>query len=174
MFAFIQPFLRLCLFNANPQDLPASRVLLNVLLILNVLAGLALILPTYGFSIALLETLFELVLLCGFVWIVLQLRSVPERYLQTLNSLLGVSVIMSILVLPLVYSLARLPEGQPPDGLTAFAYLVIFGWAIMVDAHIYRHALSTNMFIGLAVSIAYMVTVMLLVNTVFPQVAPAG
>ena len=72
------------------------------------------------------------------VIVLLQVRKLPERMPQTLSALAGTGIILGALAFGLL--LQADPEvNQPLLGLT---YLLLVGWSLAVDAHIYRHALD--------------------------------
>jgi hypothetical protein len=83
------------------------------------------------------------------VLIMLGLRGVPERATQTLSALAGSGVVL-VVVSYLLVAQADPNRNQP---VLALALLAVFTWSIVIDAHIYRHALSTTMSRGLLVAV---------------------
>lgn len=92
----------------------------------------------------------------------LQIRRVPERLAQTLAALAGSGFILGV-VAHLLLLQANPEVNQPLLGLAWFA---VFIWSLVVDAHIYRHALATSMSIGMLVAV-----LLLAVTYVFVEVA---
>ena len=62
--------------------------------------------------------------------------------------------------------LTRVDPDQPQPELALF-YLVLFGWSLTVDAHIYRHALSIRMNIGVLLAVLIFAANFMLLNAVF-------
>ena len=57
------------------------------------------------------------------------------------------------------------PDKAQPD--LALLYLGLFGWSLAVDAHIYRHALSLNMGIGILLAVLIFGVNYVILRTVF-------
>lgn len=82
------------------------------------------------------------------VRLVLGLRGVGARWLQTLTALFGVGAIFHILHLPMTIMMT-----DPPGTFTALAIVTLFFWSFAVDGHIYRHALEVRFPVGLLVAV---------------------
>lgn len=169
MYALIRPFIRLSLLDAGPQDLPASRILLGLCLAGYIGISLLVAVPGYGVGSALLQTGLDAALLAAYTRFILKARRHSERFLQTLIALLGTGILFSVLALPFAYSIA----GQPPTSdLTVFAYLVVLGWIVVVYGHIFRHALTTTLFVGIAIALGYVLLTAMIMQALFaPPVA---
>ena len=71
--------------------------------------------------------------------------------------------------LPLVFIAVKAQQEGTAMGGLAVAWLVLLIWIISVHAHIYRHALSSSFGVGLMVSGAHAVTIILLLEILFPR-----
>ena len=169
MYAFIRPFLQLCLLNSNPQDLPPSDALLRISLFCYLLVSVILALPVYSFVVSLLQALLDVVLLIVYTRTVLHFTMHIERYNQTLSALAGTGVIFGVLVMPLAFSSYQAAAQQiNNNAMTLLAYLLILGWLLTVYGHVFRHALSSGMFIGILVGLGYILLTSMIIETVFP------
>lgn len=90
-------------------------------------------------------------------------RGFSPRLPQTLTALSGTGFIFGLMSLLI---LTRVDPNQPQPDL-ALVYLAIFGWSLAVDAHIYRHALSVKMNIGLLLAVLIFAVNFMLLNAVF-------
>jgi hypothetical protein len=172
MFALIRPFLRISLLSAGPEDLPASRLLLGITLVLYALATLAAYWPHYGYAVSAARTGVEMLVLVGYTWGALRWRGLPERFVQTLTALLGCGVIFSVLLLPLIYSVVAAQLQGRPSGLAAFATVAIFIWWLFAIGHIYRHALGFRQLApGFAVALGMVLLGVIVVQPLFPETA---
>jgi hypothetical protein len=167
VYVLIKPFVGLCLLNANPQDLPASTTLLGISLAAYSLVTALMAIPVYGLGLSILQSILEIVLLLGYTRLALQLSARPERYTQTVSALAGAGVIIGTLALPVVYSLFRSAPSGSLDPLTMLAYMLILAWLLVVYGHIYRHALSTGMLIGVLVGFGYVLVSSIVIESVF-------
>ncbi len=169
MYALIKPFVDLCLLNAGPQDLPASELLVAFTLILYFLVSTILALPIYGLSGSLFQAVLDVGFLTAYTRVVLQLTMHLERYAQTLSALAGGGVVFGVLSLPLVYSIYKSSLGAAnADALTLLAYLLVLAWLLVVYGHIFRHALSSGLFIGMLVGLGYILLTSVIIDIIVP------
>ncbi|WP_006787769.1 hypothetical protein [Thiorhodospira sibirica] len=161
MTALIRPFFEIIFLRQGPQDLPASRALLALCLLLYILLGIVIASPFYGLQQAIVQSVLEVSLLALLVWLLLRLRGMAARFTQTLTAFSGAGVLLGLLTLPLVYSLlgaeARSTEQIP--ALASLTYLLILGWLLGVYGHILRHAMN---FQGLAPGVALAIVLIIL------------
>lgn len=97
------------------------------------------------------------------VAVVLNLRNFQARLPQTLTALAGTGFFFGLLSLLI---LTRIDPGKPQPDL-ALLYLGLFGWSLAVDAHIYRHALSIKMGIGVLLAVLIFAANFILLRSVF-------
>lgn len=146
---------------AGPQDLPGSRALALLL----VAAYLALGIYTgsqLGDDEAVLRSLAINAVQILAVAVLLRARRFPERLPQTLSALAGAGIILGALA----FVLLRLGEPVPSQPL-ALAWFGIFIWSLVVDAHIYRHALSISMHQGVLVAVMLLAASYMLTTVMF-------
>lgn len=138
MFYALDLYLKLCLRRRGPQDMPASSRLLLLTVAADMAVGFV-ALHRLGPAPAVLFTVVAgAALAAGFAWLALQLRGHPHRFQQTAIALFGSDLLLSALALP--FNLA-LTDEAPAAGLQ-LGLLIIVAWALMVLAHIFRHALE--------------------------------
>jgi hypothetical protein len=93
----------------------------------------------------------------------LHVRKFPERLPQTLTALAGTGIILGLLAFG--FLLQADPEVNQP--LLGLAWFGIFSWSLMVDAHIYRHALAISLSLGLLVTVLLLAASYVLVEVMF-------
>ncbi len=157
-------FYDICLLRAGPQDLPASTFLMVLVLFAYVLAGVMLSSLQMDWWQALLLLAADVGLLGGLAYLILWVRQLGARFVQVFTALLGTGTFFEILALPLLYwqreAMAAFQNGTDEGSGTVFIsafvlWLVLF-WSLVVIGHILRHALSTNMPVGMALAVLYM------------------
>jgi len=141
----------------GPQDLPASWLLVVLAIALNI--ALAIILSQQvqgeapaeasGLRSTLADSAFQILL----VSVIMNIRNVFNRLLQTLLAMSATGLLLAIPLLLLLPSAAQ-PTSNPMEALAALGVLAIFIWSFAVDGHIFRHALSVTMSTGVALAIA--------------------
>jgi hypothetical protein len=137
----------LCLLRGGPQELPWSPALTRNLVLL--LAAVELLQAALlGLADPLPRVLVGLGVLLGAPWLVLVLRGRLNRFMQTLAALAATGLVFTVAFMPLALLVRDLPGGDPtspPSGgqlLVGWAALLLLGWKLMINAHIYRHALD--------------------------------
>jgi hypothetical protein len=86
------------------------------------------------------------------------------RLPQTLTALAGTGLIFGAVFIPLVL-LATPGSSQP---LLALWWLSTIAWSLVVDAHIYRRALSITMSLGILIAVLLLALHLIVLKTLFP------
>jgi hypothetical protein len=158
----IRSLLDMLRLRSGPQDLPPG-------------AGLAVILSVAWLAQGLLtdralddadsapRSLLAILVQFGAVIALLRSRNRAARIPQTISALAGTGFIFGLMALLL---LLQLDPQKPQPGL-ALAYLGIFVWSLLVDGHIYRHALSIKMSLGVLVAVLIFAANYTLMRAVF-------
>ena len=161
----------LCRFRSGPQDFPYLPPLAIGLL----LVQLVLLTARVQWSGLDVDIAPIVLLRGGFVlaatWAVLRLRGLQARYWQTLLSLLAVELLFSILMFPLLSLVGT--GGERPAGamapLLGWLTLLLVVWQLLVQGHIWRHALNLLMPIGVLIALALHLVEAVLVVSLFSQ-----
>ena len=170
MYALISPFLDLCLLRKAPQDLPFSQMLLIVCTVGYLAVSVLMGWPMYGLGTSVAQSLVELGVLALYTHLALRLVKHPERLTQTLTALVGSGVLLGAVLLPMVYAMYQTQRAGTSGGLSALAYLLTFGWLLVVFGHIYRHALSLRGLLpGVVVSIGFIFVSNAVIQVILPS-----
>ena len=143
----------------GPQDIPYSpRLLVAVcvaILVFQLIASYSLDLPGDSLTVGAIGLLINL----GFLFAAVSLRGFASRFVQTATTLLCCAVVFSIVLLPIDFVFLKHPpvadQVSSLQLLLALIALPIFGWKLIVDAHIFRHSLGIPFFGGMAVAILW-------------------
>lgn len=146
-------------------------MLLGLTLGAYLLMTMLMIMPVGGLSLSIREAVLEIALLLAYTHIALRLSAHPGRYTQTVSALAGTGVIIGMLALPLAYALYKSALYGNSNALVLFAYILVFAWLLVVYGHIYRHALSTGLLIGVLVGLGYVILTSVVIEAVFPSPA---
>ena len=116
-------------------------------------------------------TFLDTLVMVLFAWTLLLLMKKSARLVQTLTALAGTGTVLGVVGLPLILQAARTQTEDGPAGILVLAWLLMLVWSIAVQAHIFRHALSTGYGTGLLLAGLHTVLIVTLVETLFPRVA---
>lgn len=155
LFAILNTFFDLCLLRLAPQDLPFSTFLLGAVLVLDLLfswvLGAIANAPAQAWLQAVVGILVMVIFTCG----VLRLKQYGPRCLQTLTALSGVNLLLTLIALPLAGWSAQVEPNQEAALLTALLWFALIIWSLVITAHIFKHALSTNTTVSMMVTLLY-------------------
>jgi hypothetical protein len=133
---------------SGPQDMPSAWsltvLLVGLYLMLAIFSGQRL-----GDGDSSAASLAVTAMQFAAVSILLQIRKHPERLAQTLSSLAAVGLVFG--TLSFIFLSQADPAQQQP--VLALAWFSIFFWSLVVDAHIYRNALSITMAQGMLIAV---------------------
>lgn len=161
MVAIFQGVLMVSLGLRGPDSLPGSRGMLVLCLVPWVAAtalGYLMLLPAPA-VFALPVMAFELLLLLGYSRFVLWMAGKPERWPQTLVSLLGVQAIINALNLPLVYVVT---SQEQPGLLVQAAEYGFLAWWLLAMGNIFAKAMDRSTWVGVLLSVAHFFLYMVL------------
>ncbi len=167
---WLRSWLEQILMRRTPQDDRLSLSALVLALLAYLLMDLFQALSGSAFAEAVAMSLVDTALLVLFAWAVLALADKKIRLLQTLTALAGTNALLGLLGLPLIQQAAQAHQlGVEPSLELAFAGLLLLTWSIAVQAHIFRHALSTRYGIGMLVAVAHTILAIVLLESLFPR-----
>ncbi len=148
---------------AGPQDLPAGWAVTALVVLACGLQGLLAdhMLDGPGVPPRSLVALAVQILACA---LLLGIRQWSNRLPQTVTALAGTGFLFGLISLLLLTQAT--PQGFPP-GLVLL-WLGVFLWSLLVDAHIYRHALSITMSLGVLVAVLVFALNFLVIEMLFP------
>lgn len=166
MRALASLFWNICLLRAGPQDVPASRELLAVVLGLSVASNLIFVLGRTSPIEALVFVVSALGILLGLVYLLLAVFGYRERSLQTLTALGGSGLVLSVLAVPVLFLALLVPGSANPF---AWLLLLLNVWGLVVIAHVLRHALSVHIVQGGLLALGYLYLNIELAEYLLPQ-----
>lgn len=155
MHALIFRFFDICMLRAGPQDLPASPLLLRIVLALNILVATLVSFPVSGFDRALVEVILDIFLLGALLYAGLQWRGLGARFTQIFIALMGTGIIFGMLMMPVIYQLVAANAANETAPAAALVWWGLVFWNVAVFAHILRHGFNIHLAYAFVVAIAY-------------------
>ena len=154
--------------------MPASQALLittGALLILTAVLSDQLHGDLFG---KLTFALAQVALLSTVVWIVLSIRKVPERIVQTLTALYGSGTLIQLLIWPFRAQIIGMEDPQQAQEavLPLMAIVGFAVWSFIIMIHIYRNALDITRGKAIMISILTQVIVGMAMFSMFQDLQP--
>lgn len=146
----------MCLLKYRPQDIPASRELLLLSVMIYFLLDLLLAKLDANIKNALPAALVDTVFLLVFVLGLLLLCRKVNRWAQTVTALAGTGIVFGLLLMPAVISLSGSDTMTPVQQILSILLYPVLIWFVVVVAHIFRHAMSSSFALGAFVSLLYL------------------
>lgn len=164
----IQLFWDICLLQKAPQDIPYSRGLVLLLLLvgfpvdyLNLNLALPKVEPGAIVRVISIHTVFFLTSLSALMIVM----GYGARIFQTLTALLGTGVIISLLATPVLLTISYIAQDPGYFGLIL---LLLNIWSLVIMAHILRHALSVSFLLAGLFAFGYFMLSIKLVDFLLP------
>lgn len=154
----------------DPSVLPASFTLVVILALAYAASSALQSWMLYESDRLVARTAADLVLTLGIFWLVLAVTRRLHRYRQTINAILGTSVLLTPFLILLI-ALQQPAEMLYPVKLVAWAASIgVIVWYTLIVGHILRSALE----IGFVTSIAIAITTVLAANAALMKLFPAA
>jgi hypothetical protein len=147
---------------SGPQDLPSGKALAWTLMLLYIAQGF-LASMVLNESDAAPRTILAVAVQIGAITALLNFRNLALRLPQTISALAGTGFYFGLISIVILTQAD--PEKTQPD--LALIYLALFIWSLLVDAHIYRHALSIKLGQGMLVAVTIFIANYVLLKSVF-------
>jgi len=153
MIQWIKFFIELCLLKSAPQDAPSSKSALYFTVLTYFIVGSIITIQTQPFGSSVTIAAIQTVLIIFMTNIILWIRKTPERYSQTITSLMGTGTLIGLVAIP-VLSLVIGAESE--DSIASVIWVALIIWETVVIAHILRHTMEMPFIAGLGVALVYM------------------
>lgn len=152
MLKLLQTFLDIALWRKGPQDLPASRFLALLVLVIYVATSFVQIrLFDLKLRSAALIIAVDVAMLMAWLWLVLAFFGRRQRFVQTITAVLGVGVLLAALdILVRSIQLAMGPAQNLPDYWLLLRFVAI----ALIMGRIFMHALDRGLVTGMALTVA--------------------
>lgn len=169
-------FFDICRFKKRPQDIPASKNLLMLCILIYGLLSIFIAGLYQETEQAILGSFIELGLLLLFSWAMLKTSGKAVRWLQTVTAMIGTNLIINIIALPahVFVSFDDVSELVIDNSAQSFGLLMLAAlacWNIVIMSHILKNALETHFAIALFLAFTYIWIVFSFTSAVMP---PAG
>ncbi len=171
MSSTLKILLDICLLRGQPQDLPASKLLVALTALVSVISTYALDPIHQEMFKGLIFAASQTVLLGAAVWVMLAVRSYTERWLQTVAPLYAASSLVDVIKWLVVTSNYE-PGAQTQETWLIGFILATALWFIAIMANVLRHALAISMAMAVLVSLGCVLIAGMAMILLFPEVLP--
>ncbi|ORU90291.1 MAG: hypothetical protein A6F71_04825 [Cycloclasticus sp. symbiont of Poecilosclerida sp. M] len=163
-------FFGICLLNKGPQDVDTSRDVQRTVLSCYILMGVLVMSISTDATRAVIQTVLETGMLICFVYVVLSLASLANRFSQTIIALFGSGTIMMAMSIPAIIWLERVREAETQSVSLGFVLVIFLSWNIAVMAYVLHQAVDKKYFLSLLLTIVYVFLSYQLIDFIYPIV----
>ncbi len=155
MQGILKIFSDIMLFRKGPQDLPSSKNLLNIFIILNILISFIPNDVNYNLGIAIVTSVIYVGASLFFIQTILNIKenmtntsNYRVRYVQSATSILGIHSVIG-----LITSIVFYLNDNPDSVIYVILIATIYSW--LIYGYIFKLTLDCTTFIGLSISFLY-------------------
>ena len=143
--SLLKLFISICLLKKGPEDIPASPVLLKMVVAFYLAVSTLLYWVQNGAWLnGVIHAVAEFLVAWGAVGALLWVSGFANRFLQTMIGLLGCDALIALVAIPII----SLSDGSA-------LILVLIGWSIAITGHVFRRSLSHSLSFGVGVALLY-------------------
>jgi hypothetical protein len=154
-------FFDICLFRSGPDELPDSKWLKYITLIVYFSIGVPIGNFDSDWNIAVWASLADMMLMILVVWLVLYVRGFMGRYNQTITAMAGTGSIVGLISIPIFTMSPDMFNVHSLEVEPSMAFLLLISlfllWSLMVIAHIFRRAFEIKPISAVILTIIYIV-----------------
>jgi len=169
MAEILNRYLKICLLANGPQDLPHSRLLFQLMVLVYFITGCLSMWPVVDFSDSFAVMLVDLTILLLFSLICLIAFNKRPRFLQTVSALTGVGSLFQMLAWPLLLYVNEAKQSDNVPAEASFLLLVIISWNLAVYAHIFRQAFDVRTLTAFVITLVYVIINIKIRGFLFPD-----
>lgn len=141
------------LLRKGPEDFPASHSLMIILIMINLIVSIALASKIHSQTIAV--SLSVLGLIITYIFIKILLVNKAERFTQTFSSMVGVSILIDLISVPVIFPLLNEDLSQNIILLFWLLASALYIWLVVTYGFIISRALSITLGYGVSIAAAY-------------------
>lgn len=137
-------YLRMCIFISSPSQLPPGLACIALTFVAYLVVGLLWLADQQGIPAVVTQVGLEVSILYAFSFIILKFRNKIERLRQTMSALIGSSLIISMVSIPILSILPEAPAEDQINALTLQVNLLLLFWNLAVISLIFKRAFEIS------------------------------
>lgn len=156
----IKIFWDVLFLRAGPADVPYSKVLLAITVVVSFGLAMFSLFENPNFLYVSGKTLLIFGVSFAYVFLLLRMRNFQERFIQTITTLFGANILIScITIVVILFSIVTqtyLPQTVFTVALqycVLISVIMLYIWTLVVTGHIFRSALEMTLGLGVFLAI---------------------
>lgn len=164
-------FVDIALHRRGPEDLPASKFLLGLILLVYVAVNLVSVQISMPMSRAVAIVLFDALVYVGFIWLLLRGFRRTRRFPQTATALLGTSSLLALLSIPLFAWNRSIAAEEVQLTPPILLVLLLLLWSVDIGGYVLSKAIDKAYIVGVLIVIVYVLASLEIRGMLFPPLS---
>lgn len=161
--------LDLCLFQAKPQDLPASSTLVVATTVAAIVTNILTHQADGQIPLVIAMSTAQVVVFGFAIWMVLRWKLKVERFRQTITAIFGTSALLQLVAWPVVGWLHQVKD-SPDVSMPMTLLFVLSIWVLAIAVYVMKHALDLTTGVSFLITVGCQVFTLIVVFMVFGQI----
>ena len=161
-------FVDIALHRRGPEHIPSSAFLFGLLTTIYLIASIVATQVAEPFPRAVGMVIFDTLLYLGFIWLLLSIRSYPDRFYQTVSAIFGAQTFLTLIGIPILISIGVESGEIETFNVGSWLFFVLILWSIDIASFVLSRALQLSYFLGVLIVLGYSFSSLPLGGLLFP------
>jgi len=161
-------FVDIALHRRGPEHIPSSAFLFGLLTTIYLIASIVATQVAEPFPRAVGMVIFDTLLYLGFIWLLLSIRSYPDRFYQTVSAIFGAQTFLTLIGIPILISIGVESGEIETFNVGSWLFFVLILWSIDIASFVLSRALQLSYFLGVLIVLGYSFSSLTLGGLLFP------
>ena len=161
-------FVDIALHRRGPEHIPSSAFLFGLLTTIYLFASIVATQVAEPFPRAVGMVIFDTLLYLGFIWLLLSIRSYPDRFYQTVSAIFGAQTFLTLIGIPILISIGVESGEIETFNAGSWLFFVLILWSIDIASFVLSRALQLSYFLGVLIVLGYSFSSLTLGGLLFP------
>ena len=158
----------IALHRRGPEHIPSSGFLFGLLTTIYLIASIVATQVAEPLHRAVGMVVFDTLLYLGFFWLLLSIRSYPDRFYQTVSAIFGAQTFLTLIGIPLLISIGVESGEIETFNVGSWLFFILIFWSIDIAGFVLSRALQLSYFLGVLIVLGYSFSSFTLGGFLFP------
>ena len=161
-------FVDIALHRRGPEHIPSSAFLFGLLTTIYLIVSIVATQVAEPFPRAVGMVIFDTLLYLGFIWLLLSIRSYPDRFYQTVSAIFGAQTFLTLIGIPILISIGIESGEIETFNVGRWLFFILILWSIDIASFVLSRALQLSYFLGVLIVLGYSFSSLTLGGLLFP------
>jgi hypothetical protein len=148
-------FVDIALHRRGPEHIPSSSFLFGLLTTIYLIVSIVATQVAEPLPRAVGMVVFDTVLYLGFIWVLLSIRSYPDRFYQTVSAIFGAQTFLTLIGIPILMTVSIENGEIETSSAGSWLFLILILWSIDIAGFVLSRALRLSYFLAVMIVLGY-------------------